>query len=297
MGGTQSANSNQKAKDFNWILSSVTDSASVDVCDGLDFTFVQSINKPYSGLLVHSLKILPRIYPVQMAAQAGEPLRAGSYNLVYISKILDMDLRIQKGLTGAGSCELIVPLDEDIKTNLTVNFDLSSIIGYIQASKQKYNIEAAFNSTEYFSKANVTFDFSYQLPKNIVIGALHSRNLFEKQQITRFGYYHTMQKFESGLIVSYDGKLRINKSFAYAPNSRTKGYLQYDFIVSDLVAQMAFGVQRDFMMTGFAANITSAGQISSKIRRNLRNERSITLSAMGDIVQKVFKFGVALTWN
>ena len=60
-------------------------------------------------------------------------------------------------------------------------------------------------------------------------------SLFEKRKIARVGYLRHFGKFESGLILSYDGNLRLNKSLTYRANERTVGYLQYDFAVSELI--------------------------------------------------------------
>ena len=296
MGGSESSVAMQKVKDFNWLLSAVTDAASVDVIDGFDFTFIQPWSKP-EGFLVHSLKLTPRIYPVELAAQSGEPIKPGSYTLSFLADFMDMNLRISQGLDGVGSADLTVPLDEDTKTHLIIQFDLSTIQGYFQTSKQKYNIEAAFTSSHYFSNAGATMDFTFQLTKNITVGALYTLNFFEDQKLLRTGYHHQMGKFESGLIVSYDGKVRLNKSFAYRANERTKGYLQFDMIVSELTAQMAFGIERDFLMTSFGANITSAGSISSKVLRKMGNRRTLVLTSMANLFQRIYKFGVGLSFT
>ena len=296
MGGSESSHKAPKVRDFNALLNSVTDAASVEVIDGLDFQFIQPIPK-YKGFLIHSLKIAPRVYPVEMAAQSGEPVRPGSYNTIFFADLLDMNLRVSLGLTGTGSADLTVPISPDVKTNLNAQLDLSAIQGYIQIAKQKYNCEAAFSSTNYFSKASITGDFTYQLTKNITIGALIQANLFENQRVARFGYARKFGKFESGMIVSYDGKVRVNKSLTYRANDRTIGYLQYDLSVNELYGLTAIGFERKFMMTAFGANFNSLGFISSRVERNMRNDRRIILTSMANIFEKVYRFGLGLSYN
>ena len=296
MGASESSHQRPKVRDFNALLGAVTDAASVDVIDGLDFQFIQPVSK-LNGFLVHSLKISPRVYPVEMSTQVGEPVRPGSFNSIFITDILDMTLRVTLGLSGNGSADLTVPISPDIKTNLTTQLDLSAIQGYFQISKPKFNCEAAFSSTNYFSKADITSDFTFQLTKNLTVGALFQTSLFEKRKIARVGYLRHFGKFESGLILSYDGNLRLNKSLTYRANERTVGYLQYDFAVSELIGLTAIGFERNFMMTAFAANFNTLGVISSKIERKMRNNRKITLTSIANVFERVYRFGLGLSYN
>ena len=251
--------------DFNEIIGAVSDAGSVEIIDGLDFTFVVPIDK-IKGYAVHSLKISPRIYPVLLAMQAGEPVTPGSYNCVFLGDFLDMSYKANLSLMGGSSVQLTVPIDNDVKTALTVELNLNSITGQMQISKEKYNAEAVFASSNKFSKASITGDFSYKLTNNTTIGGLMMKNIFEPGFVVRAGYVRENGKFTSGLIASYDGQLRFNKSLTYKPNQRVTGSIQLDFIASECVAQAAIGIERNFLMTTIGANATTAGRISSRFR-------------------------------
>lgn len=280
--------------DFDTLLGKVTDVASLNLINGFEFTHVYQPQPSHS--IVQTISISPRIHPVELAAQAGERVIPGNYSAVFVGTVSDMEYRVALPLFGSPNVQLTVPLSQYSKTSLYVDCTLNpGITGYLKYRGPKVASEFAFSASNYFTQGNIIANFSTMYKKTL-FGAIIQKPLFSAGYVFRAGCATDFGKFNDGIFLSLEPKLRINKSITYSPNEDTTGGIQLDILPSELRAKSAFFINRNFAMTVFAFNVTSDATISSSLQRRFGKGYQMTLTSQADIFRKHYNFGLGLVF-